>query len=181
VLHQFSAKLLKTTVDSSEEDYISLTEECRINFKVHVSAKFDGEGCYTLLVCMEETYIGEALCDFGANVNLISLAKARELGNLKMRSYNKSIGYDNGNVEMVIDILYDFPINIGGYDFIMDIITTDTGDRYGFPLILARGFFAQSGLIMDAEQGWAIIRILEDYQMFVVVCPEYEIDTSQTL
>lgn len=75
----FLQELLKTTVNSSEEDYISLTVECRINFEVHVSAKFDGEGCYTLPVCMEETYIGEALCDFGVNVNLISLVTARDI------------------------------------------------------------------------------------------------------
>jgi len=129
----FLQELLKTTVDSSEEDYISLTEECHINFDVSATVKFDGEGCYTLPVCTEDTYIGEALSDSEANVNLISLNKASKLGNLKMSPYNKTIGYANGKVEMAVGILYDFPINIGCYDFVFDIVIADTGDRYDFP------------------------------------------------
>lgn len=93
-------------MDSSEEDYITLTEECRINFEVPATVRFDGEGCYTLPVYIEETYIGEGLCDSGANANLMSLKKASELGNLKMIPYNKTIRYANGRVEMAISILY---------------------------------------------------------------------------
>lgn len=81
---------------------------------------------------------------------------------------------------MTVDILYDFPINIGGCDFIMDIVIADVEYRYDFPVILGRGFFAQSGLIQDAEQGRTIIRTLENYQVFVVTYPGYDIDVSQT-
>jgi hypothetical protein len=48
----FLEELLKTTMDSSEEDCVSLTEECRINFEVITTVKFDGEGCYTLYLCI---------------------------------------------------------------------------------------------------------------------------------
>lgn len=51
----FLQELLKTTMDSSEEeDYITLTEECRINFEVPATVKFDGEGWYTLHVIPEQ-------------------------------------------------------------------------------------------------------------------------------
>lgn len=43
----------------------------------------------------------------------MSMKKADELGNLKMSPYHKVIGYANGEEEMAVDILYDFPINIG--------------------------------------------------------------------
>jgi len=79
----------------------------------------------------------------------MSLKKASELGNLKMNPYNKTIGYTNGQLEMAIDILYEFPINIGGCNFILDIVIADTRDRYDFPLILRRGLFSQPGLILD--------------------------------
>jgi len=71
-------------MDSFEEDYVTLTEECHINFEVLATIKYDGEGCYTLPVCIDETYIGEALCDSVANANLMSLMKASGLGNLKL-------------------------------------------------------------------------------------------------
>jgi len=80
----FLQELLKSTLNSSEEEHVSLTEECRLNFELSTSVKFSGEGCYTLLVCIEETYIGEALCDSGANANLMSIEKAKELRNQKM-------------------------------------------------------------------------------------------------
>jgi hypothetical protein len=113
-----------------------------LNFEVPTSVKFSGEGCYTLPVCIEETYIGEALCDSGANANLMSVEKAKELGNLKMSPYNETIGYSNGHEEMAVDILYDFSINIGGYKFILNIVITDSRGRYDFHLILGRGFFS---------------------------------------
>jgi len=39
----FLQELLKTTMDSSEEDYVTLTEEYCINFEVPATIKFDGE------------------------------------------------------------------------------------------------------------------------------------------
>jgi len=41
---KFLQALLITTLDLSEEDFITLTEECRINFEVPATAKFNGEG-----------------------------------------------------------------------------------------------------------------------------------------
>jgi len=54
---------------------------------------------------------------------------------------------------MAINILYDFPVKIGSYDFMLDIVIADIGDRYDFPLILGRRFFAQSSLILDLNKG----------------------------
>jgi len=87
-------------------------------------------------------YIGEGLCDSGANANLISVTKAKELGNLKMSPYPHTIGYTNVHAEPAVGILRNFPINIGGFNFYLDIIITYTRDIYDFLLILGRKFFA---------------------------------------
>jgi len=59
-------------------------------------------------VCIEETYISEALCDSGANANLMSLANAKEVGNLKMSPYNETIRDANSHVEMAMTCCMTF-------------------------------------------------------------------------
>jgi len=89
------------------------------------------------------------------------------------------IGYANGQNEMAVGILYNFPINIRGIDFSLDIVIADTRDKYDFPIILGRLFFSQTGLILDGEHGHTI-RTPKEYQVFVVIYPEYEEDLSKT-
>jgi len=48
---------------------------------------FDGEGCFTLPLEINGEYIRQGLCDSGANANLMSLTKARELGIEKISPY----------------------------------------------------------------------------------------------
>lgn len=62
----------------------------------------------------------------------------------------------------------------------MDIVIVDTNDKYNFPIILGRLFFAQTSLIFDAEQGRTIIRTQKKYQVFLVTHLEYVEDLSQT-
>jgi len=104
-------------------------------------------------------YIGQGLCDSGANANLMSLTKARELGIKKVSPYPYTIGYANGKEEKVVGILKEILVNIGGFNYCLDIIANTRG-RYDFPLILGRKFFAQRGLILDGEQGETTIRTL---------------------
>jgi len=98
----------------------------------------------------------------------MSFEKADELWNLKMSPYHKTIEYVNGQKKMEVGILHDFPINIGGVNFSLDIVIDDTRDKFDFPIILGRSFFAQTGLILDGEQERTIIKTQEEYQVFVV-------------
>jgi len=58
----------------------------------------------------------------------MSLTKARELGNFKISPYPYMIGYANSHEEKAIDILKNFLINIGGFDYLLDIVIADTRD-----------------------------------------------------
>jgi hypothetical protein len=72
------------------------------------------------------------LCDSGEKANLMSLTKARELGNLKIFPFSHSIEYANGHEEKAIGILNKFTLNIGGFDYCLDILIADTRGRYEF-------------------------------------------------
>jgi len=110
----FFQELLKTRVDISKEELISLTSKCHNTYEVPTKVRFDGEGCFTLPIYVRGEYIGHGLCDSGANANLMSLTKARELGNVKISPHPYTIAYANGKEEKAIVILKDFQINIGG-------------------------------------------------------------------
>jgi hypothetical protein len=132
----FLQELLKTNADLSEKELIILTSECQHTYEVLAEVRFDGEGCFTLPIRIKGEYIRQGLCDSGENANLMSLTKARELGILKISPYSYTTRYANGHEEKAIDILKNFPINIGGFDYSLDIVIADTRVRYDFPLIL---------------------------------------------
>jgi len=149
---KFLQEILKISADLSEE-LIPLTSECHHTYEVPAEVKFNGEGCFTLPIRIKGEYIGQGLCDSGENANLMSFTEARELGNLKISPYPYTIGYANVHEEKAICILNFFPINIGGFNYSLDIVIADTRGRYDFPLILGRNFFAQRGLLLDGKQG----------------------------
>jgi len=101
-------------------------------YEVPAEVTFDVEGCFTLPIHIKGEYIGEGLCDSRENANLMSVKKAKELGNLKMSPYPYSytIGYANGHVEKAIAILRNFQINTGGFENCLDIVIADTRGRY---------------------------------------------------
>jgi len=138
----FLQELLKKHVDLSEEEIISLTSECHLTHKVPVEVRFDGEGCFTLSIKINGEYIGQGLCNSRANCNLMSLTKAEELWIRKISPYPYAIGYANSHEEEALGVLKDFPFNIGGFDYCLDIVIADTRGIYEFPLILGRKFFA---------------------------------------
>jgi len=54
---KFLQEPLKATGDSSDENIISLSKECHFTFEVPAKVWFDGKGCFTLPVYVEEIYI----------------------------------------------------------------------------------------------------------------------------
>ena len=103
---------------------------------------------------VEENYIREDLCDSGANVNFMSLKKVDELGSLKMSPYHKTTKYANGQNEMAVGIVYDFPINIGVIDFSSDIVIANNRDKYDFSIILGKLFSGWSYFGWRIEAGY---------------------------
>ena len=93
---KFLQELLKTDATLSEEEILSMTSEYYNTNEVPAEDRFDGEGCFTLPIKDNGEYIGEGLCDSGANANLMSLNKARELGIRYVEAYPYTIGYANG-------------------------------------------------------------------------------------
>jgi hypothetical protein len=118
------------------------------------------------------------MCYSGANANLTSLTKARELGIKKISPYPYTIGYANGQEKEALGALKNFPLNIEGFNYYLDIVIADTRGRYEFQLILGRKFFAQGGQLLDGEQRETTIRTSKLYDVFAVTYLDY--DASQT-
>lgn len=78
---KFLQELLKTNANLSEEEFISLSSKFHHTYEVPAVVRFDGEGCFTLLVRIRGKYIEDGLFDSGSNANLTSVTKANELGN----------------------------------------------------------------------------------------------------
>ncbi|AES97709.1 hypothetical protein MTR_5g058690 [Medicago truncatula] len=152
----FLQELLKKHVDLSEEELISLTSECHHTYEVLAEVRFDGEGCFTLPIEINGDDIEQGLYDSGANANLMSLTKARELGIKKISSYPYTIGYANGHEEEALSVLKNFPLNIRDFDYYLDIVIADTRVIYEFSLILE----------YDASQifEWRLVKgVVDDY------------------
>ncbi|KEH32981.1 hypothetical protein MTR_3g012370 [Medicago truncatula] len=60
---KFLQELLKTNANLSEEEFISLSSEFHHTYEVPAVVRFDGEGCFTLPVRVEEEEAREYLLD----------------------------------------------------------------------------------------------------------------------
>jgi len=143
VLHQISPRTSKKTVTPVEEEFIAITKDFPTTYYTL--------GCFTLPVALEGQYIKYFLYDSGTNPNLMSLKAEEKLGNIKMYSFGRKIGYVNGQEEKTAGIIYFLPINIVGFDFLMDIVVAKTKQKMEYSLFLGRTFFAAANLILDGE------------------------------
>ena len=103
--------------------------------------------------------MGKALCDFGANINLmpLSVAKRLSLGELTptamtMQMTNKTLAHPEG-------ILEDVLVKVGKFVFPVDFVVINIEEDKQVPLLLERPFLATGATLIDVKKGDLTLRV----------------------
>ena len=103
--------------------------------------------------------MGKALCDFGANINLMPLSVSKRLclGELTpiamtMQMTNKTLAHPEG-------ILEDVLVKVGKFVFPVDFVVINIEEDKQVPLLLERPFLATGATLIDVKKGDLTLRV----------------------
>ncbi|XP_075092254.1 uncharacterized protein LOC142172519 [Nicotiana tabacum] len=105
-----------------------------------MSRKFDFQDLST--ITLTQTYNAVALCDLGANINLMSLAVYTKLGIGRARPTSMLLQLADRIVKRPTGILDDVLVQVGKFVFLADFVILDCQVDEEIPLILGKPFLA---------------------------------------
>ncbi|KAL4361204.1 hypothetical protein GQ457_04G025620 [Hibiscus cannabinus] len=162
------AKFLKDIVSKRTREFetVAMTEGCMAMLHNRLPPKLKDPGSFTIPCAIGNHYVGKALCDLGASINLMPKSVFQRLGIGKARPTtvmlqlaDRSYVHPEGKIE---DIL----VRVDKFIFPADFIVLDCEANEHAPVILGRPFLATGRMLIDCEKGELTIRV-NDQQVTV--------------
>ncbi|XP_052479571.1 uncharacterized protein LOC128034769 [Gossypium raimondii] len=137
----------------SDMETIALTEGCSAVLTNKLPPKMKEAGSFTIPCSIGNHYLGKALCDLGASINLMPLSTFRKLGigNMKptavrLQIAERSLAQPEGKIQ---DIL----VRVDKFIFLANFIILDCKVDKKVPIILGRPFLAIGRTLIDVYNG----------------------------
>ncbi|KAL4346797.1 hypothetical protein GQ457_17G006930 [Hibiscus cannabinus] len=157
------AKFLKDIVSKrtrlSEFETVAMTEGCMAMLHNLLPPKLKDPGSFTIPCAIGNHYVGKALCDLGASINLMPKSVFQRLGignarptTVMLQLADRSYFQAEGKIE---DIL----VRVDKFIFPADFIVLDCEADEHAPIILGRPFLATGRMLIDCEKGELTIRV----------------------
>ena len=126
----------------AEEGIVSLTATCSVVIQKSLPEKMQDPGSFTIHCKIGQVDLGKALCDSGANINLMPLSVVKRLclGELTptamtLQMADRTLAHPKG-------VLEDVLIRVGKFIFPVDFVVIDIEEDKQVPLLLGRPFLA---------------------------------------
>ncbi|XP_062080137.1 uncharacterized protein LOC133784885 [Humulus lupulus] len=152
------------------EDYetVALTEECSAILQRKLPQKLRDPGSFTIPCTIGNFECKHALCDLGANINLMPLSVFKRLGlgeakptTVTLQLADRSLAHPRGIIEDVL-------VKVDKFIFPADFIVLDMEEDANVPIILGRPFLATGQALIDVQKGELKLRVEGDEVVFSV-------------
>ncbi|KAH9697798.1 hypothetical protein KPL71_023761 [Citrus sinensis] len=171
----FYAKFMKEILSNKrkfkEYETVMLTEDCTAILENKLPPKLKDPGSFNSPCTIGNCYFDKALCDLGANINLMPFSIFKKLGlgepkatTVTLQLADRSIKYPRGIVEDVL-------VKVDKFIFPADFIVLDMAEDIELPLILGRPFLATGRALIDVQEGKLILRVQNEQAIFNVYTP----------
>jgi hypothetical protein len=168
---KFMKEILSNKRKLEDFETVALTEECSAILQKKLPPKLRDPGSFTIPCTIGNSYIGKALCDLGASVNLMPLSVYKNLGlgeakptTVSLQLADRSITYPRGIIEDVL-------VKVDKFIFPADFIVLDMEEDQEIPIILGRPFLATCGAEINVPKGKLTLRVEDDTVVFDVFKP----------
>ena len=136
--------------------------------KKKLPPKLKDPGSFTIPCVLGDAVFEKALCDLGANINLMpmSIFKKLNLGEthptiVTLQMVDRSLTHPCG-------IIKDVLVKVDKYIFSVDFIILDMEEDKEVPIILGRPFLATGRALIDVQKGELRLRVQEEDVTFRV-------------
>ncbi|XP_054782728.1 uncharacterized protein LOC129290033 [Prosopis cineraria] len=163
------AKFMKDVLSKkrrfNEFETVALTKSCTDIIK-QLPQKLKDPGSFSIPCHIGNKFLGKALCDLGASINLmpLSIFNKLELGEARpttvtLQLADRSLAYPRGVIEDVL-------VKVDKFIFPVDFIVLDCEVDRDIPIILGRPFLATARTLIDVEKGELTMRVDDEQVTF---------------
>ena len=159
---KFVKEIMSNKMNLEAYGTVNMSKNCSLIIQWKLLEKLKDPGSFTIPCVIRKHTFSKALCDLGANINLMSylVAKRVNLGEiepkaLSLQMADRSMALPKGVIEYVL-------IKIGKFIFPMDFMVSDMEEDEKVPLILRRPFLATIRALIDVESGELTLRVEYD-------------------
>ncbi|KAL8469493.1 hypothetical protein ACS0TY_032366 [Phlomoides rotata] len=166
------AKFLKDIMSNKRKmgdfETVMLTEEISSRIQAKLPAKLRDPGSFTLPCEIGEGKSYRALCDLGANINLMPFSIFKTLGLGELRPTIVSLLLADRSKVYPECIIEDVLIKVDKFIFPVDFVVLEMKEDEPVPLILGRPFLATGGAVIDVKKGELVLNVEEDHVLFKI-------------
>ncbi|XP_042021284.1 uncharacterized protein LOC121768798 isoform X1 [Salvia splendens] len=166
------AKFLKDVVSQKRKwghyETVNLTESCSAIIQRKLPAKMQDPGSFTIECTIGNCFVGNALCDLGASINLMPLSFFNKLNIGKLRSTSITLQMADRSVAYPSGIAEDILVRVNEFIFPVDFVVLDMEEDRIVPLILGRPFLATGKAMIDVSKGELTLRLNDESVTFSI-------------
>ena len=153
------AKFMKDIINKKrkldESGVVSPSVNCSANIKKNLQQKMQDPVPCTI----GNHEFGKALCDSGANINLMPLSVVRRLSLGELSPTTMSLKMADRSMAQPKGILEDVLVKVRKFIFPVDFVVLDIEEDKQIPLFLSRPFLATSAALIDVKNGELTLRV----------------------
>ena len=157
------AKFLKEILSKkrrfTEEGVVNLTATCSAVIKKNLPEKMKDLGSFTIPCTIGGFEIKKALCDSGANINLMPLFVARKLSLGELTPTIVTLQMADRTMAKPEGVIEDVLVKVGKFVFPVDFIILDIEEDSQAPLLLGRPFLATGAALIYMQKGVLTLRV----------------------
>jgi len=102
---------------------------------------------------VDNLYVGKALLDLGASINLIPLSMLKRIGEVDIRPTRMTLQLADRSIKHPYGVVEDLLVKVDKFLFPIDFVVMDIEEDVDVPLILGRPFMKTAKVIIDVDKG----------------------------
>jgi len=150
---RFMKELLIKKRKFPEEERVELKARCSAIIQKAIPHKSCDPGSFTLPITVGNLYVGKALLDLGASINLIPLSLLKRIGEVDIRPTRMTLQLVDRSIKHPYRVVEDLLVKVDKFLFPVDFVVMDIEEDVDVPLILGRPFMKTAKLIIDMDKG----------------------------
>ncbi|XP_016173123.1 uncharacterized protein LOC107615586 [Arachis ipaensis] len=175
------AKFLKELINKkrswNKKETVILTQECSAVIQKGIPPKCKDTGSFLISCTIGNITLERALCDLGANINLMPLSMMKKLAIEEVRSTRMSLQMADRSLKIPNGVVENLLVKVGEFIFPADFVILDMeGEGYN-SIILCRPFLATARAIIDVEKGKMTLRVHNE-QMIINIFKAMQYEPS---
>ena len=147
---------------------VNLTQECSAILQRKLPRKLKDPRNFTIPCKIGNSIFERALCDLGANINLMPLSIFRRLGLGEYRPTMVTLQLADRSLKHPWGMIEDVLVKVNKFIFPIDFIVLDMEEDKEIPIILGRPFLATGRAMIDLQKGELKLRVRDDEVRFSV-------------